>query len=274
MQNYTIQKNIATVRNGAVLLCQHNTTGRPVVIKRIKRDRFIEAIIAKEVHAYKTLQTTSQDAIGVANVAQLLDTFDDKKYCHLVLQHYAMGDLYNALKAMPQQRCTAEVAKNYFSQIALGLYHIHRHNIAHRDLSLENIFIDTNGTLKIGDFGLAIRVPMTVKCVVGKAYYMPAEIYDTRVGYDVSKVDVWSLGILLWMLLTGVPLVEKAAADDAVFDFLSRSGIRSLIDAWGLTSVIPDDAISMLELLLVIDPARRPSMTSVLTHPYCDCVVV
>ncbi|EQC27699.1 hypothetical protein SDRG_14537, partial [Saprolegnia diclina VS20] len=83
---------------------------------------------------------------------------------------------------------------------------------------------------------------------VGKSYYMAPEMHMPH-GYSAAKVDVWSLGILLWMLLTGVPLVEASNDDDEAFGYLKRCGVRGLVDVWKLE--IPNDAVEMLEMLLV-----------------------
>ncbi|KDO34684.1 serine/threonine protein kinase [Saprolegnia parasitica CBS 223.65] len=262
MLAYTVESTLSPARDGAILLCRHRATHQLHVVKQVNRSRAALDSIANEAMAYKHLRASK-----CRQVIQLHDIFSDSKNIYFSLEYCARGDLYAFLKAMPTQHCSPRRAKAYLAQIATGLAHVHAAGVAHRDLSLENIFVNADGDLKIGDFGLAVALPAQVTAAVGKPYYMAPEMHHGG-AYDASKVDVWSLGILLWMLLTGVPLVEVATPADDVFMFLKRRGIRALISAWGLAASIPDDAIAMLELLLVLDAAERPAMTTVINHPY------
>lgn len=101
------------------------------------------------------------------------------------------------------QRFPEELILNWFSQIMLGLKYIHRHNILHRDLKSSNIFLQENGDLKIGDFGIARVLEGTLQnaeTVVGTPYYISPEICRSE-PYSF-KSDVWSLGCVLYELCT------------------------------------------------------------------------
>ncbi|EQC41565.1 serine/threonine protein kinase [Saprolegnia diclina VS20] len=262
MLAYTVESTLSPARDGAILLCRHRVTRQLHVVKQVDRSQHTFDTIANEAMAYKQLRTSTCD-----RVLQLHEAFSDTKTSYFVLEHCAQGDLYAVLKAMPTQHCTPRLARAYFTQITSGLAHLHAVGIAHRDVSLENIFVDAHGNLKIGDFGLAVALPAQATAAVGKPYYMAPEMH-LESSYDAAKVDVWSLGILLWMLLTGVPLVEAATHDDDVLLFLKLHGVRALVSAWGLTTSIPDDAIAMLEHLLVFNATERPTMERVINHPY------
>ncbi|KDO27129.1 serine/threonine protein kinase [Saprolegnia parasitica CBS 223.65] len=264
MQRFVKTSTLATTSDGAVLLAYDTDRATMCVIKRTRLSRSTHAAIASEVRAYDVLHAKASD-----HILRCYGSHMDRKRTHhyLLLEHCAKGDLYNHLHDLPMHKCTPELAQQYFMQIARGLAAIHSCDLAHRDLSLENVFVDANGQLKIGDFGLATPLAATATHAVGKSYYMAPEMH-TSGDYSAATVDVWSLGIVLWMLLTGVTLVESSSEADEVFGFLQRVGIRTLVRAWGLA--LPSDAVEMLALLLVADPALRPSMATVLQHPYCQ----
>lgn len=117
----------------------------------------------------------------------------------------AEGDLSTHIRKCREkgQRFPEELVLNWFAQIMLGLKYIHRHNIIHRDLKTSNIFLQENGDLKIGDFGIARVLDATLQnaeTVVGTPYYMSPEICQNH-PYSF-KSDVWSLGCILYELCT------------------------------------------------------------------------
>uniref|UniRef100_A0A4W5L6I6 Protein kinase domain-containing protein n=1 Tax=Hucho hucho TaxID=62062 RepID=A0A4W5L6I6_9TELE len=264
MQRFVKTSTLATTSDGAVLLAYDTDRATMCVIKRTRLSRSTHAAIASEVRAYDVLRAKASD-----HILRCYGSHVDRKRTqhYLLLEHCTKGDLYNHLQDLPMHKCTPELAQQYFMQIARGLAAVHSCGLAHRDLSLENVFVDVNGQLKIGDFGLATPLAATATHAVGKSYYMAPEMH-TSGDYSAATVDVWSLGIVLWMLLTGVPLVESSSEVDQVFGFVQRVGIQTLVRAWGLT--LPSDAVEMLALLLVADPALRPSMATVLQHAYCQ----
>ncbi|EQC39442.1 serine/threonine protein kinase [Saprolegnia diclina VS20] len=274
MDRYQVATILAPAQGGDILLCRHKASHVPYVIKRIARTPSTKDNIAMELHAYSLLHDRETHLLGADHVLQMAEVFEEKKQVHLVLEYCARGEFYNLLKAQPHARCEASEAQGYFGQIAQGLYYMHDHGVAHRDLSLENIFVDGNGALKIGDFGLAVSFPSVAAKACGKLYYMAPEMHTHPDGYDPSKVDLWSLGIVLWMLLTGLPLVSNSSIGDETFLYLQRHGLRALVRAWQLTSLVPDDALDLLERLLVADPAKRLSMPGVLKHRYCAATSV
>lgn len=264
MDQYVLDASLAP--GSHVVVCHHRQTHSRCVIKRTELELAgEEAPGTIERDAYYLLAPSHKLSLHAArHVIRLLHAFQEKQHQHLVLEHCANGDLYHVLQTSSPVNRT-KLAHNYFCQIAAGLGYIHDCGLAHRDLSLENVFVDANDTLKIGDFGLAMPLHGISTNAVGKSYYMAPEMHGSH-GYSAAKVDVWSLGILLWMLLTGVPLVEASNDNDEAFGYLKRCGVRGLVDVWKLE--IPNDAVEMLEMLLVVDPTRRPDMATVLQHSY------
>ncbi|GLE10938.1 hypothetical protein PINS_up023210 [Pythium insidiosum] len=102
---------------------------------------------------------------------------------------------------------------------------MHSNGFAHRDLSLENVLVTDDNTCKVCDFGLAAVADQPSNETVGKMFYMAPEVLSGS-SYDPKKADVWSLGVMLFIMLFGAPPVESAAPTDARFKIISTKGIR------------------------------------------------
>jgi len=123
------------------------------------------------------------------------------------------------------------------------------------------------GECKVCDFGLAASVNATQSNSVGKYFYMAPEMY-CNAPYDVSKADVWSLGIMLVIMLTGSPIFNKADESDSTFRYVEVNGFHSVLDAWKLKHLVPPSAMDLLEKMLVIDASTRISMADVMNHKF------
>ncbi|KAG2836200.1 hypothetical protein PC129_g3186 [Phytophthora cactorum] len=154
-------------------------------------------------------------------------------------------------------------------QIATGVAYLHSHSIAHRDLSLENMML-SRGICKIGDFGLSTRTDQPCFGRVGKAYYMAPEVVLSRDVYDSKAADVWSLGIILFILVTGSPLVPLAANEDAAFRAFRKVGLREVLEAWHMDELLARSAMELLDGMLQCDPTKRLTIEQVLNHEAFD----
>ncbi|EQC39445.1 serine/threonine protein kinase [Saprolegnia diclina VS20] len=279
MNAYSIDRIIAPAIYGQILLCTHKATKAKVVIKRLDAKTVVKSptiheSIGMEKLTYHTLYRASPSA-GAEFVLRLLDAFEEDGCDHLVLEYCPRGELFDALKASPNGRFQPVDAQRYFGQIVRGLRYLHSNGFAHRDISLENVLLDKNGDCKLCDFGLAVQVPVKdfEFAAVGKTYYMAPEMY-TGGGYDPTKVDVWCLGILLFMMHTGLPLLERARDDNTIFQYVKQYGVYGVIRSWQLDHLLPPVALELLELLLTVDPTRRVTLDMVLAHPYVTSPVV
>ncbi|POM72532.1 Protein Kinase [Phytophthora palmivora] len=244
----------------------------PTVIKQISLERmasivkdfpsdghipdnpFIEKEIGDIVHA----------AGGHPNLVQYNDSFVEEQTLYLVMEYCADGDLYDYLSRRKQRTMSCSIALRVLSQVATGLAFLHDHGIAHRDISLENIMLH-RGRCKLGDFGLATRDLRGDGRQVGKKYYMAPEIVagDT---YDPKAADIWSLGIVLFIMLTGSPLVSLASMSVKSFRTLKQAGIKTVLQAWGVAPSMTDSAVNLLSGMLQIDPQKRLTVAQVLEH--------
>lgn len=148
-----------------------------------------------------------------------------------------------------------------------GVDYLHRHlRIAHRDLSLENVLVH-NGVCKISDFGLSVDANARCCGRVGKAYYMAPEVVAGET-YDPVKADVWSLGILWFILLTGSPLVPIASTKATSFLALRRCGVASVFKSWGFEKKVSPAVIGLVSRMLTVDPKERISLDELVAQPF------
>ena len=159
----------------------------PYVRKNIQREAFI---MAKLNHP---------------NVVALHEVCSTKDFFCLAMDSYLGGTLCDLVQDHPKGKLEEEQARFYFKQLVDGLTHMHSKGIIHRDLKLENIFLNEEKTnVVIGDFGLSnFWHPQTMlETVCGSAVYAAPEIFDKTKYYN-QAVDIWSMGILLYAMLSG-----------------------------------------------------------------------
>ncbi|KAG2872911.1 hypothetical protein PC117_g27926, partial [Phytophthora cactorum] len=181
----------------------------------------------------------------------------------VVMEFCPGGDLWDLLKRAPKNRLPENKARQLFRQCVRGVRFLHAHGIAHRDLSLENVFY-CRGVCKIGDFGLSTDAPLRGSGeAVGKAYYMAPEVVNQE-AYDAFAADMWSLGIMLFIMLTGSPLTSNASRGNKAFAAFCELGVAKVIDSWGLSDRISAETVGLLHKLLSVNPADRPTANELL----------
>lgn len=178
------------------------------------------------------------------------------------------GDLFNLIES--EKGVEQDIAHFYFRQLINGIDFLHSQGVAHRDIKPENLLLDKNGNLKIGDFGMAAlfrlektgqRRQCTTSC--GSPPYVAPEVIGNH--YDPDKADIWSCGIVLFVLLTGqMPWDEPTRLDQDFHNFLVHDG-KLNVAPW---DTIPLEALSLLRCILKLDISQRFTIANIRVHPW------
>ncbi|RLN94730.1 hypothetical protein BBJ28_00013907 [Nothophytophthora sp. Chile5] len=216
----------------------------------------------------KSVANALRRAGGHCNIVRYTDDFIECDNLYFVQDYCVGGDLYEHLSRGDRQgtrRLPCAEAMSLVEQVASGLAFLHEHDMAHRDLSLENVLLNDD-VCQIGDFGLATRRPYDCTDRVGKAYYMAPEVVAGG-KYDGKAADVWALGVMLFILLTGSPLVTNAPTATKSFQLMKTAGgIALVLEAWGIETSQWGSVVDLLSRMLEVDPTDRISVEQVLAH--------
>ena len=201
-----------------------------------------------------------KNVLGHPNIIKLLEVFENDKYVFFVMEYASNGDLLDYLKK--KTILNENDAKFIFIQICSGLKSIHKKNIIHRDIKLDNILLDNNYKCKICDFGVS-RVMKKEEYITEQcgtpAYLAPEIIRD--LGYKNLKADIWSLGILLYSIVTGnMPFKANS------IDSLQKKILKGNFDFGD--SQISNDCQDLVKKMLVVDPFKRIDIEGVIDHKW------
>ncbi len=196
------------------------------------------------------------------HIVTVHDVAEEGGRVYLVCQYMAGGDLERRLDEAEGHRLPVEEALSVTEQLCAALEHAHGHGIVHRDLKPENIWLSKNGTVQLGDFGLAVALDRTrvtqEGSMVGTAAYMPPE---QAVGGDVTaSSDLYSLGAVLYEMLVGRP---PFVGDDMVAVISQQLNTRPVAPSWHNPDVRPELEALVLELLEKTPGSRPPDAATV-----------
>jgi serine/threonine protein kinase len=187
------------------------------------------------------------------NIVNLLQSFESETHIYLVLEFCSNGDLYEAIR-LDKGPLETEHVREFMHQLVDSVEHMHAKGVYHRDIKPENIFLTQDGTMKLGDFGLATTDVWSWEIAVGSDRYMAPEQYDpSSAGYSTAKADIWAIGIcLLNVLFARNPFAVPSESDPLYADFA--------LDRQSLFDVFPNmsqDAFEVLVHCLALDPEKR-----------------
>lgn len=224
------------------------------VVNKSKESAFLEGDIMNRVRGHR-------------NVVNIEDMVEDDTCVHLVMEYCQGGDLMKYVV-----RCShfsEKVASYLFRQMLVGVAHCHARGVVHRDLKPENfLFASTEGKaeLKIADFGLATVIAEPQEEItdgVGSAFFIAPEVLARR--YTAS-CDIWSLGVNLYLLLSGtVPFGATATKAAEVYRAIRSEPLTFSGKAWGAISPLARELVSGL---LEKQPFRRYTLAQALAHPW------
>ncbi|XP_073651231.1 serine/threonine-protein kinase Nek3 isoform X3 [Tursiops truncatus] len=197
MDSYTVLRVIGEGSFGRALLVQQESSNQMFAMKEIRLPKF-----------FSDTQNSRKEAVLLAkmkhpNIVAFKESFEAEGHLYIVMEYCDGGDLMQKIKHQKGKLFPEDMILNWFTQMCLGVNHIHKKRVLHRDIKSKNIFLTQNGKVKLGDFGSArlLSSPMAFACTyVGTPYYVPPEIWE-NMPYN-NKSDIWSLGCILYELCT------------------------------------------------------------------------
>ena len=262
-ERYTFIKQAGKGTYGTTWIAEDNQTGQTVAIKAMEKSSTSRADFKRELKYSKHLSKHS-------NIITTHDTAYETRTSYVMVQDYASGgDLFDAIE--PEVGLEESKAKLYLSQIAKAVQYIHSKGLVHRDIKPENIVLgDKEGSfVQLIDFGMTLKNGTHVPRVCGSIPYTPPEICSASddIGFLVDpSCDVWSVGILLFCMLTGsFPWEQATLSDPNYYEFVQwQSGITNKPPRmWRKFS---PSLLSLFNKLLAMDPCDRCEMKEVFQH--------
>jgi serine/threonine-protein kinase Chk1 len=212
------------------------------------------------------------------NIIHCLGSGEDALWTWIAMELAEGGDLFDKIEA--DEGVGEDIAHFYFTQLVNAVTYMHSKGVAHRDIKPENVLLSAEGDLKLSDFGLAalfkkdgqLRLCNTV---CGSPPYIAPEIVSGRrskradmldSGYAANICDIWSCGIVLFVLLVGNTPWDEPTKRSAEFKEYVETGGHTTDELW---SKIPPELTSLLRGMLKVDPKERFTLDEVRTHPWC-----
>ncbi|MCJ1350253.1 MAG: Chk1 protein kinase [Icmadophila ericetorum] len=235
----------------------------------LKRGRVTEKQLTLEITLHKHLGHH-------ANIIQFFSAGDDKIWKWIAMELAEGGDLFDKIES--DVGVGEDIAHCYFSQLISAVAYMHSKGVGHRDLKPENILLSADGNLKLADFGLATlfsyngeRKECTTSC--GSPPYTAPEVVicpkttsgRTTQSYSADLVDIWSCGVVLFVLLVGnTPWDEPVDRSYEFYEYVKTNG-RPDDELW---RNLPAETLSLLRGMMKVDPIARFSLDDIRRHPW------
>ena len=241
---------------GEVRKCVHKITNDLRVVKIISKADIPQNMIESRTafHEAEILKTLDHP-----NLPRIYEFFEDASNYYIVLEYCSGGDLFDRIVDL--KTFTENQASEIIKQILLAVNYLHSKGIVHRDIKPENVLMSDKQSLniKVIDFDTAaMNSNVKFKSMFGTPLYMAPEV--VKGNYD-EKCDVWSCGIILYILLSGGP--PFYGTEDEIFQVLRNVKIRLEGQPWDCLSA---DAVDLLRRLLESDPKKRISAAEACHH--------
>lgn len=260
-RSYELKEELGNGSFATVKKCVHKSSGKEYAAKIIKKSTLNEEEI-ETVHAEASIMRE----IEHPHVVHLFDMFESKGKVYMVLELLTGGELFDRI--VQKQSFNEKEASSLLYSLVEAIDYLHSKNVVHRDLKPENIIYatrDDDAPVKITDFGLASLRPnpetkMTTAC--GTPGYVAPEVLK---GKDYGKeVDIWSLGVILFILLCGYPPFYHQNTEE-LYKNIKKGKYSFNEKYWGHISA---DAKHLVKRMLTVEPRERITCHQILEHPW------
>ncbi|KAK7300074.1 hypothetical protein RJT34_10906 [Clitoria ternatea] len=260
-QLYTLGKELGRGQFGVTYLCTENSTGLQYACKSISKRKLVSRADKEDI---KREIQIMQHLSGQPNIVEFKGAYEDKHSVHVVMELCAGGELFDRIIA--KGHYTERAAASICRQIVNVVHICHFMGVMHRDLKPENFLLssrDEKALLKATDFGLSVFIEegKVYRDIVGSAYYVAPEVLRRSYG---KEIDIWSAGVILYILLSGVPPFW-AETEKGIFDTILQGHIDFESHPW---PSISNSAKDLIRKMLIKDPKKRITAAQVLEHPW------
>ncbi|KAF8542088.1 hypothetical protein BDD12DRAFT_729996 [Trichophaea hybrida] len=267
---WNLGKTIGAGSMGKVKLARKADSTEQVAVKIVPRQVIDRGIDPSTGQAYpprhdesKEVRTAREAAIVTLldhpYICGMRDVIKTNNHWYMLCEYVNGGQMLDYI--ISHGRLKEKQARKFGRQIASALDYCHRNSIVHRDLKIENILISKTGDIKIIDFGLSnlFSPRAQLKTFCGSLYFAAPELLQAKI-YTGPEVDVWSFGIVLYVLVCG-----KVPFDDQNMPALHAKIKRGQVEypQW-----LSNDCRNLLSRMLVTDPRNRASLQEIMTHPW------
>lgn len=247
-----------------------------VAVKLIRRDS-IRKGSESEIKVHREINSLRD--LSHPNIVSLVEVLKSDKYIGIVLEYASGGDLFEYI--LQHKYLKEDYAKKLFAQLVSGVDYMHTKGYVHRDLKLENLLLDKHKNIIISDFGFVNSYSKTrgdlMKTLCGSPCYAAPELVLTQSPYEGRKVDIWSMGVILYAMLAGyLPFDDDAENEDGadivrLYNYIYKTPLT-------FPEYISPVARDLLRRIIVPNPRRRICMDDIRRHswlaPYASLLSV
>nr|XP_033792763.1 serine/threonine-protein kinase MARK1 isoform X4 [Geotrypetes seraphini] len=248
--NYRLLKTIGKGNFAKVKLARHVLTGREVAVKIIDKTQLNPTSLQKLFREVRIMKILNHP-----NIVKLFEVIETEKTLYLIMEYASGGEVFDYLVA--HGRMKEKEARAKFRQIVSAVQYCHQKCIVHRDLKAENLLLDGDMNIKIADFGFSneFTVGSKLDTFCGSPPYAAPELFQGK-KYDGPEVDVWSLGVILYTLVSG----------SLPFDGQNLKELRERVlrGKYRIPFYMSTDCENLLKKLLVLNPIKRGSLEQIM----------
>ncbi|XP_030051866.1 serine/threonine-protein kinase MARK1 isoform X3 [Microcaecilia unicolor] len=248
--NYRLLKTIGKGNFAKVKLARHVLTGREVAVKIIDKTQLNPTSLQKLFREVRIMKILNHP-----NIVKLFEVIETEKTLYLIMEYASGGEVFDYLVA--HGRMKEKEARAKFRQIVSAVQYCHQKCIVHRDLKAENLLLDADMNIKIADFGFSneFTVGSKLDTFCGSPPYAAPELFQGK-KYDGPEVDVWSLGVILYTLVSG----------SLPFDGQNLKELRERVlrGKYRIPFYMSTDCENLLKKLLVLNPIKRGSLEQIM----------
>ncbi|KAF3322254.1 phosphoenolpyruvate carboxylase kinase [Carex littledalei] len=260
---YEIGAEIGRGRFGVVYHAKSRFTGEVCAVKSVDKTLLGDSLDRECAEMEGKLGLLA--ASGNDGVVQVHEVFEDENWIHIVMELCDGPDLLEWIQIRQGTPISEPEVAAVMTSLMLSLATCHRRGVAHRDIKPDNILFDSEGNVRLADFGSAASFTEEryMQGIVGTPYYVAPEVL--RGEEYGEKIDVWSAGVVMYVMLAGgVPPFGGESAQE-VFESVLRSGLRFPSRLFAGVSPLAKD---LLRRMICREVSRRFSAEQVLRHPW------